>query len=158
MGAGNCSADGGQGAATRTSARFAGDGVSAACLAGIAADSPRPDAHVLAGGAVSWSTESGSSGRACLRNEPGFDRRAVPSRDSRRRSAGRLSMGPFAQGTIADEGTRGYRIGNHQRWRAWRENPGDGENYPRGFTRVTPFGQSCLNLTSPSGRFFIAFM
>jgi AraC family transcriptional regulator of adaptative response/methylated-DNA-[protein]-cysteine methyltransferase len=91
-------------------------------------------------------------------DEPGFNRGAVPPGDSRRRRACRLSLGPFAQGTIAQERTRGCRVENHQRWRAWRESPGDGENYPRGFTRVTPFGQSCLNLTSPSGRFFIALM
>src|SRR5215472_1235646 len=31
-------------------------------------------------------------------------------------------------------------------------------NYPRGFTRVTPFGQSCLNWPSLTWRFFISLV
>src|SRR6266478_7724812 len=107
MGEGNCAEDRRQGAEIGTSARFAGDGVSAARLAGVAADSPGTDAHVLAGGAVARAAESGARGGASLRDEPGFDRSAVPPGDSRRWHACRLPLGSLAQGTIAHERTCG---------------------------------------------------
>ncbi len=106
LGAGDCSAHRRQAASSGTPARPAGDSVPAARLAGTAADSARKDTHILASRAVSRSTKGGTSRCESLRHEPGVHCGAVPSGHSRRRKAGRLSLGTFAQGTIVGAGAR----------------------------------------------------
>src|SRR5271169_3133519 len=107
MGARDRAAHGRKRASHGTAPRPASDGVSAASLAGIAADSAREDAHVFASGAVARTAEGGAGGGEGLRHESGVHRGAVPSGDSRRWIACRLSLGAFAERALTGTGTCG---------------------------------------------------
>src|SRR6266851_2145776 len=110
LGAGDRAAHRRQTASVGTPARPAGDGVSAARVAGATADSARQDAHVLGSRAITWQAQ-GCPGRGeSLRHEPRVHRGAVPSRHTRRRDTRRLSLGALAKGTVARAGARRRRV------------------------------------------------
>ena len=74
---------------------------------------PRGRTRTYSGGAVAGPAESGARRGAGVLDESGLDRRAVPSRDSRRWDVGRIPLGPFAQGAAARTGTRGSGMSKH---------------------------------------------
>src|ERR1700756_4882600 len=106
MGEGDCAARGRKSAAAGVAAGPASDGISAARLAGTAEDSARKHTDLHTSSAGVGEPEVGEGRGEGLRDESSFDCGALPSRDSRGRKPGRVSLGTIAEGAIAGSGAQ----------------------------------------------------
>src|SRR5260370_25500143 len=93
-----------QRAAAGTAAGFAGYGVSASCVAGVAEDCARNDEDLQPDRASGRKTASGAGGSASVRDESCFDCGAVPPSAARGRESCRVSMGTFAERNVVGAG------------------------------------------------------
>src|SRR5258708_3350632 len=99
-----CFAGGRQRAAAGTTAGFAGYGVSASCVAGVAEDSARNNEDLQPDRASGRKTAGGAGNGASLRHESCFDCGAVPPSGTRGWEPCRVSMGTFAERNVAGAG------------------------------------------------------
>src|SRR6266404_3044143 len=104
MGERDCAARGRKSAAAGVAAGLASDGISAARLAGTAENSAWKHTDLHAGSAGPGQPKGGEGRGEGLRDKSSFDCGALPSRDSRGREPGRVSLGTIKERTIAGSG------------------------------------------------------